>query len=128
MAMAQGRSFLSWSLAAALLSPVVVLLLFILPKPDPTKQPTATPKVVLPPRLPAPERKAALPMRAIRALAYRVESGRIAGWLSGRKTVDYRSLDYFTAAGEIDKGIAAAVHDEFPHGPARQTSAKRKPR
>jgi hypothetical protein len=48
LAGAQGRSFVSWSLAAAIASPIVVLLLFILPKPKQTRQPPATPKAVAP--------------------------------------------------------------------------------
>jgi hypothetical protein len=120
VAMAQGRSFVSWSLAAALASPVVALLLFILPKPKQIKQPRTTPKVDAPPRLPARWTEAALPIKAIRALANRVESSRIGGSLSRGKTAAYRSLEDFAAAVEIDKGIAAAVRDEFPSEPGGQ--------
>ncbi len=101
-------------------SPVVALLLFILPKPKQIKQPRTTPKVDAPPRLPARRTEAALPIKAIRALAYRVESSRIGGSLSRGKTAAYRSLEDFAAAVEIDKGIAAAVRDEFPSEPGGQ--------
>ena len=117
MAVSQGRSFVSWSLAAALFSPFVVVLLFILPIPKPTKQPPATPKSVRPPRLPAATRSNALPLKAIKALAYRVQSSRVVGLISRRKVAAYRSIENFAAAAEIDKGIAAAVRDEFPKAP-----------
>lgn len=124
LAMAQGRSFVSWSLAAAIASPVVVLLLFILPTPKQTKQPLATPKAVAPPRLPAAARSNALPIKAIKALAYRVESSRVVGSLSRGKAAAFRSLENFSAAAEIDKGIAVTVRDEFPSDPANSTERK----
>jgi lysozyme family protein len=117
LALAQGRSFVSWSLASAMATPLVGLLLFILPKPSQTKQPTPTNKPVVPPRIPAPQLQGSLPMKTIRALAYRVESSRLIGSISRRKAAAYRSLENFTAATEIDKGIAAAVRDEFPNKP-----------
>jgi hypothetical protein len=126
LAMAQGRSFVSWSLAAAIASPVVVLLLFILPKPEPTKQPPATPKA--PPKLPAAARSPALPIKAVKALAYRVQSSRVVGSLSRGKAAAYRSIENFAAAAEIDKGISAVVRDEFPNDAASQNSTERKTR
>ena len=127
-AMSHGRSFVSWSLAAAIFSPLVVLLLFFLPKPNQTKQPPATPKPVAPPRLPAAARSNALPVKAIKALAYRVESSRIVGSISRRKAAANQSIENFAAAAEIDKGIAVAVRDEFPNEAASQNSTKRKTR
>ncbi len=125
--MARGRSFVSWAVAAAVASPVVVLLLFILPKPR-VKQPLAPPKAVAPPSATAPRSDAALPIKAIKALAYRVQSSRVVGSISRRKVAAYRSLENFAAAEEIDKGIAAAVRDEFPNEPAAQIPTERKTR
>jgi hypothetical protein len=108
-------------------SPVVVLLLFVLPKPKQIKhkQPPAPPKAASP-RATAAQSNAALPIRAIKALTYRVERSRIVGSLSRGKTAAVQSLDNFTAAAEIDDGIAAAVREEFPNEPTAQISTKRK--
>ena len=92
--MAKGRSFVSWSLAAALASPVVVLLLVVLPKAKQIKQPPAPPKIASP-KPAALRASAALPIKAIKAFAYRVESSRIAGSLSRAKAAGYRSLENF---------------------------------
>ena len=127
LAMAKGRSFVSWSLAAALASPVVVLLLVVLPKAKQIKQPPAPPKIASP-KPAALRTNAALPIKAIKALAYRVESSRIVGSLSRTKAAGYRSLENFAAAAEIDKGIAAAVRDEFPNDPIPQMPTERKSR
>jgi hypothetical protein len=117
MAVSQGRSFVSWALAAALFTPFVVVLLFILPIFKSTKQPPATRKSVRPPRLPAATRSTPLPLKAIKALAYGVQSSRVFGSISRRKLAAYRSIESFAAAAEIDNGIAAAVRDEFPKEP-----------
>jgi hypothetical protein len=116
LALAQGRSFVSWCLASAIATPFVGLLLFILPKPKTIRQPPARAEAAPPPASLAPS-KAALPIKAIKALAYRVESSRLVGSISRRKSATYRSLENFTAAAEIDKGIAAAIRDEFPNKP-----------
>ena len=128
LAIAKGRSFVSWSLAAAIASPVVVLVLCCLPKAKRRKPPAATPKAVVSPRLIAPRSDAALPIKAIKALAYRVESRRIVGALSRGKTATYRSLENFAAAAEIDKGIATVVRNEFRDQSAGQTPTERKSR
>jgi hypothetical protein len=128
LAMAKGRSFISWSVAAAWASPVVVLLLIFLPERKQIKQrPAASPRAG-PPQLAAPRSKTALPMKAIKALAYRVGTSRAVGALSRRKSAAYQSIENFTAAAEIDKGIAAAVRDEFSNGPAVRIPTKRKNR
>jgi hypothetical protein len=119
--MAKGRSFVSWSLAAALASPIVVLLLVFLPKARQIKQPPAPPKIVLPKPL---RTNAALPIKVIKALAYRVEGSRVAASLSRAKAAGYRSLENFAAAAEIDKGIADAVRDRFPNDPQIPTDRK----
>jgi hypothetical protein len=64
--------------------------------------------------------KDALPIKAIKALAYRAKSSRVVGALSRRKAAAYRSLENFAAAAEIDKGISAAVRSEFPSQSAAQ--------
>ncbi len=128
LAIAKGRSFVSWSLAAAIASPVVVLVLCFLPESKRRKQPPETPKAVAPPKLITPRSNAALPIKAIKALAYRVENSRIVGSLSRGKTAAYRSLENFTAAAEIDKGIATVVRNEFPDQSAGQTPTERKSR
>jgi hypothetical protein len=121
LAMAKGRSFVSWSVAAAIASPVVVLLLFFLPKNTNKKTPTRPNGV--PPKLPASRSSAAL---AIKALAYRVESSRLVGAMSRRKSAAYRSIENFTAAAEIDKGIAATVRDEFSNEVTAQIRTEHK--
>jgi hypothetical protein len=105
MAVSQGRSFVSWSWAAALFSPFVVILLFILPSPKPAKQPPATREAVRPPRLPA----------AARANLSR----RVFGLISRRKMPAN-----FAAAVEIDQGIAAVVRDEFSNEPADRLGSR----
>ena len=125
LAMAKGRSFVSWSLAAALASPVVVLLLVFLPRAKQIKQPPAPPKIASP-KLVALRTNAALPIKVIKALAYRVEGSRVAGSLSRAKAAGYRSLENFAAAAEIDKGIAGAVRDKFANDP--QIPSERKSR
>jgi hypothetical protein len=127
IAMAKGRSFISWSVAAAVASPFVVLLLFVLPKPKQIRQaPPAPPNVAPPPRAAAPGSNAALSIKTIKALAYRVKSSGVVGSISRRKAAAYRSLETFAAAAEIDKGIAAAVREEFPNKPAAQIPTERK--
>jgi hypothetical protein len=61
---------------------------------------------------------AALPIKAIKALAYRVKGSRIVSALLRRKSAAYRSLEKFAAAAEIGKGIASANY--CGHGPRRQ--------
>ena len=126
LAVAKGRSFVSWSVAAVVASPVVVLLLFFLP--NKTNKKTPTPPKRVPPKLPAPPSKAALPIKAIKALAYRVETSRVVGALSRRKSAAYRSIEKFTAAAEIDKGFAVTVRDEFSNEVTAQIPAGRKTR
>jgi hypothetical protein len=108
-ALAQGRSFVSWSVASLIVSPLVGLLLLFLPKPKTTSQKPISSRATVVPS------KAAVPVKAVRAFAHHVASSRLIGAISRRKATTYRSLENFTAATEIDKGIAAAVRDEFPN-------------
>ena len=59
--------------------------------------------------------KDTLPLKAIKALAYRAKSTRVVGALLRRKAAAYRSIENFAAAAEIDKGIAVTVRSEFPN-------------
>ena len=111
LALAQGRSFVSWSLASAIATPFVGLLLLILPKPKKSGQLPSLPKPSRRDLAVAPS-KAALPFKAIKAL--HMGSSRFIGVISRRKAAAYPSQKTITAATEIDKEIAAAVRGEFP--------------
>ena len=122
LAMARGRSFVSWSMIAAIATPLAGLPLLVLPdlraknrlNPNlPSPQPGLGER--MPPSLPSAPLSSSLPVRALKGLGFRVQDSRVAAAISsGRKTAR-QSVQNFASKAEIDSEIAKTVRNEFPN-------------
>jgi hypothetical protein len=131
LAMAKGRSFVSWSVLAAIATPLAGLPLLVLPdlraKTRPNSRskdlPDPQPKFefnritgeLLPPPVPTAAPSKSLPVRALKGLAFRVQDSRVAAALSSAKKTARQSVQNFATNAEIDGQISKTVRSEFPN-------------
>lgn len=129
LAMAKGRSFVSWSVVAVIATPLAGLPLLLLPdlraknlanlrakKLSDLQTKFAVKRIIddrLPPPVPTAAPSKSLPVRALKGLAFRVQDSRVAAALSSAKKTARQSVQNFATNAEIDREISKTVRSEF---------------
>lgn len=106
LAYMRGRSFARWAIASFLVSPLIAIVLFVLPDLRSARRRAAQETAERPS---APS----LPVRTIKAAGFRMGQTRPISTLSNAKSSARRSLEEFSTRAELDREISRTVGDQF---------------